>query len=181
MHFNYRSSIIFLHSKTGFQHMSELVHQGLCFFELGTSENVATVRETQDFYELIYKRVSNKRATMMLSGNTKEGFRMKGSDMDYMYWRNDHRVIWYSSQSAFYNSSVRIMFLADSSECPPGFSLLKLFTPITNSRSVLNLAIVRINDSLYLSSSKFKEINLLAFNLYRNQTFTLHGPRVVVY
>lgn len=75
-----------------------------------------------------------------------------------MLWHNDHTVISYMAQSEIYNSSVQTLILADSSECPPGFSLLKLFTPTTDS--LVRLASVRRNDSLYVSSSKYKELYL---------------------
>lgn len=78
------------------------------------------------------------------------------------------------SQSEFYHSSNQTLILADSFECPPGFSLLKLLlTPPTGS--IMDVASVRINDSLYVSSSKYKQLNLLAYNLFNPKKFTLHG------
>lgn len=172
--FKYVSSIILFHNKQGFQHISESVFCGLCS-KLSTSQLVALLRETANFYDLIYSRISSKKRTRMLSGSTREGMRIKGSDMDYMYWQNNYRVIWDMSQSEFYHSSDQTLNLADSFECPPGFTLLKfLLTPPTDS--LMDLASVRINDSLSVSSCKYKELNLLAHNLFNLKKFTLHGP-----
>lgn len=99
---------------------------------------------------------------------------MKDSDTDYMCWLNDVRVILDMSQSDFYNKGFQTLILADSCRCPPGFSLLKLFTP-TNDLHLM-LATVRRNDCLYVSSSKFIEVCLHTFNLSSGRNFTLHGP-----
>ncbi|XP_052684008.1 uncharacterized protein LOC128164275 [Crassostrea angulata] len=156
----------------GLQHMSESVYCGLCS-KLGTSQRVAILREIQDFYDLIFKRLSSREETRMLSGSTREGIQIEGSDHDYMFWPNDHRVIWDMSQSEFYHSNDQTLILADSFECPPGFSLLKLLTP---TDSLAEFACVRINDSLYVSSSEYKKLNLLAYNMLNLRKFSLHGP-----
>lgn len=94
----------------------------------------------------------------MLSGSSREGFRLKGSDQDVMWWLKDHIIIWNMSQSEFYNTANQTLILADSSECPPGFSLLRLLTPTTNPRG--SLAIVRMNDIPYISSYMYRECTL---------------------
>uniref|UniRef100_K1RXI9 Mab-21-like HhH/H2TH-like domain-containing protein n=1 Tax=Magallana gigas TaxID=29159 RepID=K1RXI9_MAGGI len=66
-----------------------------------------------------------------MSGSRREGFRLKGSDIDTMYWFNDHRVIMDMSQSEYYNTANTILIFADSSESPPGFTLLQKLTPST--------------------------------------------------
>lgn len=58
----------------------------------------------------------------MLSGSSREGFRLKGSDQDIMWWLNDHKIIWNIPQSEVYNTANQTLILADTSECPPGFS-----------------------------------------------------------
>lgn len=61
----------------------------------------------------------------MDSGSHKEGFRLHGSDVDFMFWLN-YRVIWGFAQSQFYNIQRQKVILCDSSESPPGFTLLLL-------------------------------------------------------
>nr|XP_022315408.1 uncharacterized protein LOC111119494 [Crassostrea virginica] len=156
--------------KTGFQHLCESVFVRLCQI-VGTSVQVAIRRETEDITEMLDRRVAeNNQVVVMMSGSMIEGFRLKGSDLDFMLWLNDHRVIWDMSQSEYYYTENKTLILLDSSESPPGFTLLELLTPTTNRK--VKSACVPMNDRLYISSS-----------LYRQQTqtnflpgSTEHGP-----
>nr|XP_022304029.1 uncharacterized protein LOC111111374 [Crassostrea virginica] len=153
----------------GFQHLCESVFVRLCQI-VGTSVQVAIRRETRDIKEMVKRRVAdNDDVILMQSGSMREGFRLEGSDLDYMYWSNNHRVIWNMSQSENYYTENKTLILSDSSESPPGFTLLELLTPTTNRK--VQSACVPMNDRLYISSS-----------LYRQQTQTyfsgsiVHGP-----
>lgn len=71
------------------QRMSESMFMVLCEI-VGTSEQVAIRRETRDIWEIVEKKVTkNNGIIRMLSGSIREGLRLKGSDMDYMYWLNN--------------------------------------------------------------------------------------------
>ncbi|XP_078321056.1 uncharacterized protein LOC111112988 isoform X3 [Crassostrea virginica] len=154
----------------GFQHLCESVFVRLCQI-VGTSVQVAIRRETTDMREMVGKRVAdNDDPINMESGSIREGFRLEGSDLDIMYWLNNHRVIFDMSQSELYYTENKTLILSDSSESPPGFTLLELLTPTTNRK--VQSACVPMNDRLYISSS-----------LYRQQTQTHwypgstgHGP-----
>ncbi|XP_022305606.2 uncharacterized protein LOC111112416 [Crassostrea virginica] len=147
----------------GFQHLCESVFVRLCQI-VGTSVQVAIRRETKDIKEMVDRRVAdNDDVIRMQSGSEREGFRLKGSDLDYMYWLNNHRVIFHMSQSEHYYTENKTLILFDSSESPPGFTLLELLTP-TRYRQVQS-ACVPMNDRLYISSS-----------LYRQQTLGHHFP-----
>uniref|UniRef100_K1QY75 Uncharacterized protein n=1 Tax=Magallana gigas TaxID=29159 RepID=K1QY75_MAGGI len=66
---------------------------GLCE-KVGTSQQVAMRRETVDIKETVERELApNDGAIQMLSGSDKDGFILKGSDMDHMYWQNNHRMI----------------------------------------------------------------------------------------
>lgn len=52
--------------------------------------------------------------------------RLQKSDIDVMYWQLDYQVIWEFSQSKCFNLNKQVLFLADSSKSPPGFTLLWL-------------------------------------------------------
>lgn len=81
-----------------------------------------------------------------------------------MFWCNDHAVIWNMSQSKSYNSGVQTLILANSFECLPRFSLLKLLPPTTDS--LFKLASVKeTSDSMYL----------LEYNLWNGKKSILHG------
>ena len=150
-------------SDAGFQHLCESVFMRLCQI-VGTSVQVAIRREIVDIAEMVARRVAdNDDVIVMESGSKREGFRLEGSDLDIMYWPNSHRVIWDMSQSEHYYTENKNLILSDSSESPPGFTLLELLTPPTN-RAVQS-ACVPMNDRLYISSS-----------LYRQQTQTDHFP-----
>nr|XP_022313935.1 uncharacterized protein LOC111118661 [Crassostrea virginica] len=156
--------------ETGFQHLCESVFVGLCQI-VGTSVQVAIRRETEDIREMMQRRVAENEAVIkMESGSRREGFRLEGSDVDCMFWLNDQRVIWDMCQSEYYYTENKTLILLDSSESPPGFTLLELLTPTTDRQ--VQSACVPMNDRLYISSS-----------LYRQQTqahiypgSTEHGP-----
>ncbi|XP_078340385.1 uncharacterized protein LOC144617476 [Crassostrea virginica] len=147
----------------GFQHLCESVFVRLCQI-VGTSVQVTIRRETNDIAEMVERRVAdNDDVIKMLSGSRREGSKLKGSDLDYMYWWNNHRVIWDMSQSEHYYTENKTLILSDSSESPPGFTLLELRT-LTPYREVQS-ACVPMNDRLYISSF-----------LFRQQTQTHHYP-----
>ncbi|XP_078320645.1 uncharacterized protein LOC111113367 [Crassostrea virginica] len=153
--------------ETGFQHLCESVFVRLCQI-VGTSVQVAIRRETKDIREMVERRVAdNDDVIEMESGSIREGFRLEGSDIDYMFWPNDHRVIFDMSQSEHYYTENKTLILSESSESPPGFTLLELLTP--TSRNVQS-ACVPINDRLYISSS-----------LFRQQTHKHHFPGSIVH
>nr|XP_022306599.1 uncharacterized protein LOC111112988 [Crassostrea virginica] len=154
----------------GFQHLCESVFVRLCQI-VGTSVQVAIRREAKDISEMAERRVAdNDDVIAMESGSRREGFRLKGSDIDSMYWLNDHRVIFDMSQSEHYYTEDKTLILSDNSESPPGFTLLELLTPTKDIE--VQSACIPMNDRLYIFSS-----------LYRQQTQShlfpgsiAHGP-----
>ncbi|XP_062604735.1 uncharacterized protein LOC134266526, partial [Saccostrea cucullata] len=164
----FRSSRI----ETGIRHLSESVFVGMCSV-FGTSQLVAMRRDLTDFNELMFQKLSTgTQLRRMLSGSYKEGIRMSGSDMDFMFWNKNEQVIWDLSQTRYYNMPSQTLLLADTSESPPGFTLLQLLTPRTNVHILL--ACVKINDRLYISSSIYKMITFSS----ALPDFTIHGPCV---
>ncbi|XP_056016735.1 uncharacterized protein LOC125677234 [Ostrea edulis] len=156
--------------ETGIQHMSESVFVGLCH-TLGTSQQVAIRRDVVDIEEIVRNKVRTSNQNMMMaSGSHREGFRMKGSDVDYMHWFNNQPVIWDLSQTQFYNVHRQSLILSVSSESPPGFTLLQLLTPRANNRVIS--ALVTMNGRRYISSSKYREITCSDIN----PNSTVHGP-----
>eukprot|EP00105_Crassostrea_gigas_P037109 XP_019921257.1 PREDICTED: uncharacterized protein LOC105324770 isoform X2 [Crassostrea gigas] len=154
----------------GLQHMSESVFVVLCEI-VGISHQVAIRRETANIIEMVERRVAPYDGIIrMLSGSMREGFRLEGSDLDTMHWPNDHRVIMDMSQSEYYNTANTTLILSDSSESPPGFTLLQLLTP-TRYRDIQS-SCVTMNDRVYISSSKHR--GLFCSAVFPN--FTVHGP-----
>nr|XP_034333417.1 uncharacterized protein LOC117691426 [Crassostrea gigas]XP_034333418.1 uncharacterized protein LOC117691426 [Crassostrea gigas] len=138
------------------QNISESVYVGMCL-TIGTPQQVVSRRDIVDIVEMLRNNeMLNKPFTGMLSGSRREGFRLSGSDSDCMFWLNNHRVIWDFSHAQFYNTQEHAPILCDSSESPPGFTLLWLPLEITNSR--VASACVRMNGMLYISSSKYREV-----------------------
>nr|XP_022329799.1 uncharacterized protein LOC111128479 [Crassostrea virginica] len=152
-----------MNCETGFQHLCESVFVRLCQI-VGTSLQVTIRRETYDFREMLQRQATyDDDFIAVRSGSTREGFRLKGSDFDIMFWPNNHRVLWNMSQSEYYYTENKTLILSDSPESPPGFTLLELLTPTTNRK--VQLSCVPMNDRLYISSS-----------LYRRQTQTHQFP-----
>ncbi|XP_052708611.1 uncharacterized protein LOC128183576 [Crassostrea angulata] len=151
------------------QKMSESVYMGMCL-EMGTPQQVASRRDIVDIAEMLkYNEMLNKPITV-LSGSSREGFRLSGSDVDYMRWPNNHRVIWDFSQVQFYNTQEHALILCDSSESPPGFTLLWL--PLESIGRIVLSACVRMNGMLYISSSKYREVTC---SIILSDS-TAHGP-----
>ncbi|XP_022297498.2 uncharacterized protein LOC111107652 [Crassostrea virginica] len=150
------------------QTISESVYVGLCL-KIGTPQHVAIRRDVIDILELLEHKVnSTAYHVTMVSGSQREGFRFKDSDYDFMVWLNDYRVLWDFSQSALYNTHSHALILCDTSESPPGFTLLWL--PLEEaSRRVLS-SCVRINGALYISSA-----------MYRHNTCTIVQPDSTVH
>nr|XP_022316994.1 uncharacterized protein LOC111120516 [Crassostrea virginica] len=148
--------------ETGFQHLCESVFVGLCHV-VGASKQVAMRRETVVTMEMLERRVKGDDNIVMLSGSRREGFRLKESDCDLMVWTNNYRIIWDMSQSEYNYTENKILILSDSSESPPGFTLLELLTSTTDR--IVQLLCVPMNDRLYISSS-----------LFRRQIKTRHFP-----
>ncbi|XP_062592536.1 uncharacterized protein LOC134253977 [Saccostrea cucullata] len=165
------STLIILSTKA-IQRISESVFVGLCR-KVGTSQVVAIRRDVMDFRDMVRNQVkSSHKFRLMVSGSQREGFRLKGSDIDSMFWPSNNRVIWELSQSQYYNTHRQALILCDCSDSPPGFTLLYLLSPKTN-RYIFR-ACVRMNNRYYVSSSKHRQIFLS--NSTFNYNPTPHGP-----
>nr|XP_022335968.1 uncharacterized protein LOC111132453 [Crassostrea virginica] len=150
------------------QTISESVYVGLCL-KIGTSQQVAIRRDVVDMAELLEHKVTRTDQTVnMTSGSWREGFRFRDSDMDFMRWLNNHRVLWDFSQATLYNTHIYKLILCDSSESLPGFTLLWL--PLETADSLVLSSCVRINGALCISSA-----------LYRDNTCTLVRPDSTVH
>ena len=103
----------------------------------------------------------------MFSGSHREGFRFEDSDVDAMYWLKNHRVFWDFSQTMLYNADSHATILCDSSESPPGFTLLWL--PLEEACSDVLSSCVRFNGSLCISSAMYRECKCTGDS-------TIHGP-----
>ncbi|XP_061192575.1 uncharacterized protein LOC133200794 [Saccostrea echinata] len=139
------------------QHLSESVFVGLCY-KVGSSKQVIMRRELKDFQDMMINQVKKTREEDMeiTSGSYREGFRLQGSDVDIMIWPIDLTVIWDLHQAQKYDLSRKTLILCDCSDSPPGFALLELLTP--TDREYLQNASMRINDRVYISSSKYRQI-----------------------
>eukprot|EP00105_Crassostrea_gigas_P008904 XP_011423631.1 PREDICTED: uncharacterized protein LOC105325666 [Crassostrea gigas] len=152
------------------QQMSESVFLGMCEI-VGTLKQVDSRRKAADIREMVHRRIVNYDGVIqMMSGSRREGFRLNGSDVDYMYWYNNHRVIMDVSQSEYYNTANTTLILSDSSDSPPGFTLLQLLTPTTYRE--VHSACVRMNDRVYISSSFYRQLTCSRIIPYS----IAHGP-----
>ena len=152
------------------QTISESVYVGLCL-KLGTPQEVVIRRDFSDMSELLDNKVTSN-IFKMFSGSHREGFRFHDSDADVMFWPNNYRVFWDFSQAMLYNAHSHAMILCDSSESPPGFTLLWL--PLEEAHRLVLSSCVRINGTLCISSAMYRD------NQHTRTTFTpdstVHGP-----
>ncbi|XP_061178409.1 uncharacterized protein LOC133187055 [Saccostrea echinata] len=158
--------------QTAIEHISESVFVGLCR-KVGTSQLVAMRRDMMDISEMMKNHVSKgDNISMMLSGSQREGFRLKGSDKDIMFWPNDHRVVWDLSQYQYCNTQNQTLILCDCSESPPGFALLYLPSPSKEPR--IQRACIKMKNRHYISSSIYRQIMCSAAPLTCSSI--QHGP-----
>ncbi|XP_062591790.1 uncharacterized protein LOC134253291 [Saccostrea cucullata] len=156
------------------QRISESVFVGLCR-EVGTPQMVAVKRDVMDISEMVGNHVKTSDEILeMVSGSYREGIKLKGSDIDTMYWLNNQRVIWDLSQSQYYNTHRKTLILCDCSESPPGFTLLYLLSPI--KYILIQRVCVRMYNRYYVSSSKCRQASLSQSSSHYN--LTPHGPCV---
>ncbi|XP_062615957.1 uncharacterized protein LOC134277645 [Saccostrea cucullata] len=168
--------------------MSEVVFAALCI-KVGTSKQVILRRDVVDINEVFRNQVSAKIGIKMLfSGSFREGFRLEGSDVDLMVWRTKILVIQNLGEDC-YCSDVEFPLLCDCSESPPGYTLLKWMLPRNMARllrqpkspsfqfiiDVLPPDLFIMNDSIYISSSKWRRLML------PDTLITEHGPCVMRY
>ena len=152
------------------QSMSESVYVGLCL-KIGTPPQVAIRRDTKDITEILGQAlIKTYLYIKMESGSLREGFRFYDSDIDTMYWLNNNRVLWDFSQAQFYNTQRQKLILCDSSESPPGFTLLWL--PLEDANDDVLSSCVRYNGALYISSANYRN-NMCNHSM---QSSIIHGP-----
>ena len=136
--------------------ISEALYVGLCF-KIGTSQQVAIRRDIVDIKELIEHKVARTEKrdnVMMISGSQREGFRLENSDMDMMSWPTRNPVLWDFSQAQFYNPLRDVLICCDSTDSPPGSTLLYL--PMEMAYCEILSTGIRINGLLCISSAKFR-------------------------
>ncbi|XP_062590959.1 uncharacterized protein LOC134252487, partial [Saccostrea cucullata] len=156
--------------ETAIQHISESVFVGLCQ-KLGTSQLVVMRRDLVDINDIVRNQMKTlNEYSRMVSGSQREGFRLKGSDVDFMYWPNNHRVIWKFSQSQYYNTDRQTLILCECSDSPPGYTLLYLLSPSLERK--IQRACVEMNNRHYISSSIYKQ-NMCSVAIPNS---TPHGP-----
>ena len=158
------------------QTIPESVYVGLCL-KIGTPQQVAIRRDVDDIPDLLEHKVARlNHLVVMLSGSMREGFRFKDSDWDLMFWSNDHRVLWDFSQATLYNTRRNKLILCDSSESPPGFTLLWL--PMEEADRLVLSSCVRINGALCISSATYSDRSCTVVNQLQPEA-KVHGPCTV--
>ena len=165
-------TVVFFFSEMALQKISESIYVALCL-KLGTSQQVAIRRDLVDIKESLENKVARTDLVIMQSGSSREGFRLNDSDVDTMIWPNNHRVLWDFSQAQFYNTRRQSLILCDSSESPPGFTLLWL--PLEEAGCDVLSSCVILNGSLYLSSAEYRN-NINYCTAYEMAETKVHGP-----
>jgi hypothetical protein len=152
------------------QRFSEAVYEGMCF-TAGTPNEVAIRRDVEEIHELVLAPLQKKRQIRTIkSGSYKEGFRLKGSDIDQMFWLTNHRLIWNLGEADDFNTSSDAFVLLNWNSQRPGFVFLQLLTPTQDS--YVSRSIFRMNDNFFISSLLYRESTL---QWIRPNT-TVHGP-----
>ncbi|XP_062580848.1 uncharacterized protein LOC134242743 [Saccostrea cucullata] len=154
--------------ESGIQRLSESVYTGLCR-EVGTPTEVTIRRDVMDIVETFRNRKSSVDGDYaILSGSRREGFRLEGSDVDFMYSDNRFIVVWDLDQAQVHELGKRTLLLCDRSESPPGYTLLQVILS-RGMTAELNETGFKMNNNFYISSSKYRQSFL-------SVSYTEHGP-----
>ncbi|XP_062591694.1 uncharacterized protein LOC134253198 [Saccostrea cucullata] len=138
--------------------LSEIIYVGLCH-KIGSPTEVRIRREVIDTYEEMMKSKNNiKEQDEMKSGSEREGFRLRTSDIDYMLWLQDHKVICDLSQISLYRIPQQTVILMECDDLPPGFTRLNLLSP--SNDLVIRSSCVTKNNKIFISSTLFRRNNL---------------------
>lgn len=152
------------------KNMSRALYAGMCL-KIGTAQQIGFRREIADTDELLTNQADRSTAMKKVeSGSHKEGFRLDGSDIDFMILLTEHRAVWDSSQFHVSDMLELALILCDNSESPPGYTLLRL--PFEVASDVVLSACIRVNGNLYISSSNCREA-MRPLSLLGS---TIHGP-----
>ncbi|XP_062587369.1 uncharacterized protein LOC134249009 [Saccostrea cucullata] len=156
-------------------HLSEAVYVGL-FRKIGSPTEVRIRRDVRDTVEVVKKPVHiMKGLDRMYSGSRREGFRLSTSDVDWMFWPPDHKVICDLSQISLYRIAQHTVIMMECDDLPPGFTRLKLMSP-SNDEKVRSFC-VEINDNVYISSKLFRDNHLEFLQSYNfAPSYKSHGP-----
>ena len=153
--------------------MSKFIYVELCY-ELGTPTVVKIRREVMDTEHLIYRPVMLLRVfDRMFIGSQREGFRMDTSDLDWLFWLPDHKVLNDLSQNRFYRTPQHTLILMECENVPPGYCKLKLMTPSNNDH--VNQSCITINGAKYISSTLYRT-NCLTIVKSLKGNPSHHGP-----
>lgn len=137
--------------------MSKAMHMALCN-GIGSEQHVFCRRDIVDILgKLTNELGKSDQKKIMWNGSRREGFRSRGSDIDFIYWLDRNRVIWEISQSEFYKERIHTIIFCDDSESPPGYTLLRLAS-LGNPNLNIIYASEQKSGRYYLSSSKYREI-----------------------
>ncbi|XP_061193212.1 uncharacterized protein LOC133201425 [Saccostrea echinata] len=156
--------------------LSEAIYVGLCR-KVGSPTEVIFRREKMDTEEMVSKPVYIMRGfDRMTSGSRREGFRLPTSDIDFMHWYTDHKVICDLSQISFYHIPQHSVILMECEGLPPGFTRLNLMTQSTSPE--IRSSCIMSNNEVYISSTLFREnhLHLIWSQCHGWASPFLHGP-----
>ncbi|XP_061190190.1 uncharacterized protein LOC133198052 [Saccostrea echinata] len=156
--------------------LSEAVYVGLCR-EVGSPTEVRMRREVMDTVEVVRNSVRMKRGLhTMKSGSRGEGFRMRSSDLDYMFWYPNHKVICDLSQISLYRIPQQSMILMECDDLPNGFTRLNLLSPSCFAKVISSCVVM--NNKVCISSILFrdKHLQLLKTSNIAVTSVFPHGP-----
>lgn len=153
--------------------VSKVLYEGLCS-HIGTRTEVIIRRELMDMEEIIRNSKGVNEGTIcMHSSSHREGFRLKSSDQDIMFWCKRYNIICDVSNSVDFYPCTMLM---EHFVTPPGFVKLKLLTPAICF--IIKCSVVMHMNNYYISSTKFR--NTMHHTLTNSGVFTeklrLHGP-----
>nr|XP_022289690.1 uncharacterized protein LOC111101474 [Crassostrea virginica] len=155
---------------------SEGMYVLMCW-EVGSPTEVRIRRELADTSAVVTRPLMIMRGLeRVMGGSLREGFRIKGCDMDWMLWLPNHKVICDISQITLYHIPEHTVILMECENVSPGSTRLKMLTP--SGYPEVYSSSTLINGESYISVSFFRKhfLNFTKRNVAFGCSSTEHGP-----
>lgn len=140
---------------------------------VGSEEAIAINRSELDVLDELYNQMTTVPIHRRTAGSAKEGLRMKGSDMDTLYFMTDHHVVLDLTDALSYDLAIETVILMEYQEDLPGTVYLRLLHMHPSNKGISKTSCIQKNSHTYLSSRVFLEN---ARSIYHGHKVTKHGP-----
>ncbi|KAK3086607.1 hypothetical protein FSP39_020994 [Pinctada imbricata] len=123
---------------------------------IGPECHVKLRRNRYELFDRLLNCDTNSESTRITGGSTVEGFEFMSSDFDFIFVNREVSVVTNSILSYNHNLTFPILFVMESEECYPGYTLLRCLKCVSWNILLCNALVLKANN-LYVSGKVIKE------------------------